>query len=162
MIALERLQELLDYNPESGLLVWKVKTGRCSAGQIAGSLDNNGYVVVRVDRAIYKAHRLAWFLMMGAWPRGTIDHINGESADNRWANLREATYAQNNANRGLTARNKSGLKGVSWDKLAGRWRAQGSVGKQTRYIGLYDTKEEAGEAYRAWAMETYGEFAYEQ
>jgi hypothetical protein len=84
MITLERLREVLEYNPESGVWVWLVTSSRRrGAGKIAGSLDNNGYVVIRVDRAIYKAHRLAWLYMTGEWPRSTIDHINLEPADNR-------------------------------------------------------------------------------
>jgi hypothetical protein len=169
VITLERLREVLEYNPESGVWVWRACTGsggvggwKAKPGKIAGSLDNNGYVVICIDRAIYKAHRLAWLYMTGSWPRSTIDHINLEPADNRWVNLREATYSQNNANRKLVSLNKSGLKGVSWDKRAGRWRAQSSAGGRSVYLGLYDTKEEASAAYRAWAKETFGEFYYEQ
>jgi len=163
MLTLERLREVLAYNPQSGLLVWKVANSRrVSVGDIAGSLDNNGYIVIRIDRRIYKAHRLAWFLVMGDWPKVTIDHINGVPADNRWSNLREATYSQNNASRGLTSRNKSGLKGVSWDKGAGRWRAQMSVNGKAMYLGLFDTPEMAQEAYRVAAGIAYGEFFWDK
>lgn len=159
MLTLERLQEVLEYNPDSGVWVWKLATGKKNTpGKIAGWLDDYGYIGIRIDRRLYKAHRLAWLYMTGEWPRTTIDHINLEPADNRWVNLREATYSQNNANRKPTARNKSGRKGVSWDTKAKKWRAQLSIGKRARYIGLFDSVDEASLAYEAVAREAYGEF----
>lgn len=163
MITLERLREVLEYDPESGVWVWIARTGKKSKpGKIAGSVESHGYVVIRIDKGLYKAHRLAWLYMTGEWPKATIDHKNLERADNRWVNLREATQSQNNTNRGLTGLNKSGFKGVSWEKLAGKWRAQGRAGRQAMYIGLYETKEEASAAYEAWAMEAHGEFYRER
>jgi HNH endonuclease/AP2 domain len=152
VITLERLREVLEYNPESGVWVWKVANSRrAPAGKIAGSLDNNGYVVIRIDRAIYKAHRLAWLYMIGSWPRSTIDHINLEPADNRWVNLREATHSQNNAN---TRRcGASGIKGVYPHR--GRWR----VNFRNKYVGIFDTQEQAREAYLSAARSAFGEFA---
>src|SRR5215475_5659246 len=154
MLTLQRLREVLSYDPETGLLTWLQKTGRKSAGSVAGSLDNNGYVVIRIDRRIYKSHRLAWLLMTGEWPKHTIDHINNAPADNRWENLREATYSQNNANRGLTTRNKSGLKGVSWHSQNNCWVAH----FLNRYIGSFNSPEDAHAAYCEVAQKHFGEF----
>lgn len=162
MITLERLREVLEYSPDSGVWVWKACTGaggvggwKAKPGKIAGSMHNEGYVVIRIDRAIYKAHRLAWLYMTGEWPRCTIDHINLEPADNRWVNLREATYSQNNNNRGLTMRNKSGFKGVSRNLMnSDKWIAH----IKNRYLGSFNTAEEAHEAYCKAAEEEFGEF----
>jgi|SRR5215831_2049977 len=155
MITLERLQEVLEYNPDSGLWVWIKNTGwKSKPGKIAGSLDNNGYVVIRIDKAIYKAHRLAWLYMTGEWPRVTIDHINNEPADNRWANLREASYSQNNASRGLTSRNKSGFKGVSWHSQNKCWVAH----FRDKYIGSFGSPEDAHAAFCEVARDYFGEF----
>jgi HNH endonuclease len=152
MLTFDRLREVLEYNPESGVWVWIVRTGQKSKpGKIAGSLDNDGYVVIRIDRANYRAHRLAWLYMTGSWPRVTIDHINLEPADNRWVNLREATYSQNNANRRRCG--ASGIKGVYPHK--GRWR----VNFRNKYVGLFDTQEQAREAYLSAARSAFGEFA---
>src|SRR5262245_1233634 len=138
MLTFERLREVLEYNPETGLWVWIARTGRKSKpGKIAGSVHEHGYIVIRIDRAIYKGHRLAWLYMTGAWPSVTIDHINGEPGDNRWVNLREASYSQNNSNRGPRADSKTGVKGVSIDNKTKRWRAQLSVGGKAVYIGLF-------------------------
>jgi len=157
MITLERLREVLEYNPESGVWVWVGRTGNKSKpGKIAGSLDNNGYVVIRIDRAIYKAHRLAWLFMTGEWPRSTVDHINLEHADNRWVNLREATYSQNNANRGPRSDCKSGVKGVTRSANGKRWVAHAF----NEHIGTFDTIEQARDAYQKYAKQKQGEFAW--
>jgi hypothetical protein len=153
VITLERLREVLEYNPESGVWVWVGRTGKKSKpGKIAGSLDNNGYVVIRIDKRIYKAGRLAWLYMMEEWPRTTIDHKNGVQADNRWANLREATYSQNNANR-RTRDKRSGLKGVRPNGR--RWCAYFC----NKYLGTFDTPEEASAAYLSAARARFGDFA---
>jgi hypothetical protein len=69
------------------------------AGDVAGGANNGDrYRRIRVDNQLYQAHRLAWLYMTGEWPSNGIDHINGHRADNRWANLREATQSQNMAN----------------------------------------------------------------
>jgi HNH endonuclease len=159
MLGLERLREVLEYNPESGLWVWLGGAGRkAKPGKIAGSLDNNGYVVIRIDRAIYKAHRLAWFYMTGAWPKTTIDHINLEPADNRWVNLREASFSQNNANRGPRGDCRSGVKGVTRSANGKRWVAHAF----NKYIGTFDTIEQARDAYQEHAKQRHGEFAWLQ
>jgi hypothetical protein len=157
---LERLREVLEYDPDSGVWIWVGRTGNKSKpGKIAGSLDNNGYVVIRIDRAIYKAHRLAWLYMTGEWPKVTVDHINNVPADNRWTNLREATYSQNNASRGLTVRNSSGFKGVYWQAKNKKWVATIAVGdNRIRYLGSFDRPEDAHAAYCAAAQLRFGEF----
>lgn len=80
------------------------------------------------------------------------DHINGDGLDNRRANLRPATPAQNAANRRAV---RSGLKGVTFHKKSGRWQA--AIAK--RYLGLFATEAEAGAAYDRAAVERWGEFA---
>ena len=153
MLTLERLREVLSYDPDTGLLTWRqTLSRRAVAGKVAGSLDNNGYIVVRIDRRIYKSHRLAWLLMMGAWPRATIDHINGAPADNRWENLREATYSQNNANRPKAKKSREGLKGVYPNGR--KWVAH----FRNKYIGTFDTPEEASAAYVSAAKAQFGDF----
>ena len=167
MLTADRLRELLEYDPDSGLWVWIGRdNNRCPPGKIAGTVDKKGYVVIQVDGRFYKAHRLAWLYMIDVWPKNQIDHINLVKADNRWVNLREATRSQNGANRLAPINNTSGFKGVVWNKTAKKWEAAGYATifgvKKRFYLGVYPTKEEASEVYRAWAKETYGEFAREQ
>jgi len=99
MITQDKLKEILDYNQHTGLFTWKKikKYSNRSVGDIAGSLSL-GYVVIGIDKKIYKAHRLAWLYVYGEFPKEQLDHINGNKEDNRICNLREANQSQNNFN----------------------------------------------------------------
>lgn len=94
--------------------------------------------------------------LITGWPY--VDHINGDGLDNRRSNLRQATHAQNCANRGPTRANALGLKGVGL-LPSGRWRAQIRSSGHQRHVGVYATADEAARAYDAAATEAFGEFA---
>lgn len=151
----KRLLEALDYDPDTGFFTWKlVRTGRRKTGSVAGyKCPRYGTIRIRIDGRNYQAHRLAFLFMNGYWAENEVDHINSISGDNRWCNLREATRSQNSANRGVTSRNKLGVKGIS--KSHNRYR----VDVQSRYIGQFKTLKEACEAYNIAAMKIYREFA---
>lgn len=108
------------------------------------------------DRTHVSMHRL-----VAAAPRGTIvDHINGNSLDNRRANLRVATQRGNNRNRRvLPERRSSQFKGVTLDKRRGKWFARIKVNGKTRHLGAYVNESDAARAYDAAAIEFFGEFA---
>ena len=88
-----------------------------------------------------------------------IDHRNGNPSDNRWDNLREATSAQNKANRTRPTTNKTGFKGVSFNERSRRFCAHISIGNKTVFLGSFATAEEAHAAYVAKARDIFGEFA---
>lgn len=156
MLTVERLREVLEYIPESGVFIRRVaNSNRVKVGQVAGSLSVWGYLEIRIDGRLYKAHRLAWLYMMGRWPRAQIDHINLVKTDNRWDNLREATQAQNSSNREVHPKTKSGLKGVYLNGL--RWEAKISG----KYLGLFTTPEAAHAAYVEAAKLKFGSFMRE-
>ncbi len=124
----------------------------------AGTKDKDGYLEIKIGQKRYKAHRLAWLYVYGHFPKAQIDHVNGDVADNRIANLREATNSENNCNRGPLSRNRLGLKGVR--KHGNRFQALiCKNGKQT-LIGSFETKEEANHAYRNAARTLHGDFCY--
>lgn len=156
-LTAERLREVLDYNPETGVFTWRVSNGkRAVAGQLAGGISRNGYVRISIDDARHYAHRLAWLYVHGVWPKGQIDHINGAKTDNRIANLREATNAQNGQNR-RTARadSQSGLIGVYLHPISGRWGAEIVRDGQKHSLGYFDTPEAAHAAYLAAKRELH-------
>jgi len=156
MITTERLRELLDYNPETGVFRWRApRRGvmRKSAG-VAGVLFSKGYRYIGIEGRKYYAHRLAWFYAHGRWPACQIDHINGLRDDNRIANLREATSRDNNRN---SKPKVLGRKGI---RLMGRkWAARIKVDGRGVHLGMFATAEAAHAAYRKAAAEYFGKFA---
>lgn len=111
----DRLRSIIDYDINTGAFTWKVKIPRSknNIGSEAGYVDNVGYRAIKINKILYKAHRLAFLWVTGEWPLLYVDHINGIRHDNRWCNLREATISQNQCNAGVTARNKLGHKNIS-------------------------------------------------
>ena len=160
-ITAERLKELLEYNPISGLFAWRKRSGRGShavIGSVAGNTNSKGYVQIKIDGTLYKAHRLAWRCMTGEWPVSNIDHINMVKDDNAWLNLREANNSQNGANRRAYNCNTTGMKGVT-RRGNGLYRAQIKKNGVVKYLGDYATPEDAGAAYQKAALLVHGEFA---
>lgn len=136
------------YDPETGVIVHKVNRNSVLAGQVAGNLEANGYVRVKVRGHKVLAHRLAVLLMTGAWPTGEIDHVNRDKSDNRWVNLREASSSANNHNRSLFRNNTSGAKGVQWRRQLGKWQAIITVNRKRRSLGHFIDFEDAVAARR--------------
>lgn len=149
MLTQERLKELLDYDPETGVFIRLASRGNASKGAIAGSPDSKGYLRIFIEGKRYKAHRLAWLYVYGVWPAHQIDHINRTKSDNRIANLRETTNMQNCWNQGVRKNNKTRLLGVHLHKKTGKYRALIGVDNNTKHLGLYVTPEEAHAAYLA-------------
>ena len=147
-ITSERLRQVLDYDPQTGVFKWRERVAKCvHIGDVAGCKEKRiGYITIGVDGRIYKAHRLAWLYMTGNWPIKFIDHINGNKSDNRFENLREVCEDGNAQNiRKPNKRNKSGFLGVI--RYQNKWRANITVNGKTRRIGDYNTPEEAHQAY---------------
>lgn len=154
----QRLLDLLDYDPRTGIFTWRVARGPRKAGAVAGAPSGDGYIQIMIDWRNYKAHRLAWFWVHGEWPPEEIDHKDGIGSDNRLNEIRPATSSQNKINRRLLPQNTSGFKGAFLDKRDGRWYSHISLNRQLVYLGRFDTAEQAHAAYVAAAREAYGEF----
>lgn len=158
--SLDELKEYLAYDPGAGVFRWrKVTSFRVKVGALAGCRRRNGYVVVCLDQVFYYAHQLVWLFETGSWPEEDIDHANRNKSDNRFVNLRAATRTQNNGNQGLSSRNTSGIKGVSWNKAVSKWCAQIGRKGQRHLVEFYASKEQAAAAYERMAQEYFGEFA---
>ncbi|WP_010219512.1 MULTISPECIES: HNH endonuclease [Pseudomonas syringae group] len=140
-ISLNRVLELLDYDPATGSFMWKPKP----AGH---RRKDSGYVSIEVDGLEIKAHRLAWFIAKGQWPDSMIDHINGDPSDNRIENLRDVSQKVNSQNlRRHMSNSTTRLLGVTWHKARSKWQATIKHEGKNKYLGLYDTPEEASAAY---------------
>lgn len=150
-----RLRELLDYNPDTGVFTWRVTASRNTAvAKVAGYVAANKYRTIRIAGQGYLAHRLAWQYVHGAPPVNSIDHINGIRDDNRIANLREATQAQNTQNRSRPQGGNPYL-GVYWYAQRNKWRALIILNGHAKHIGLFTTAEEARDAYLAAKKEIH-------
>jgi hypothetical protein len=144
-----RLHELLDFDPLTGVFVWRMSRGTVRAGGRAGWFHSTGYWYVRVDGVDYKLHRLAWVWVHGSAPQALIDHIDRNKSNNAIDNLREATHAQNQQNKKTYANNLSGHKGVSWYPLRSKWRVRIQHDKRSILVGFFSTLTEAVQARRS-------------
>lgn len=153
----EHLKKLLSYNEETGEFTWRVSRGSAKSGSKAGCL-HDGYIEIRIDGKNYKAHRLAWLYTHGSWPTSEIDHKYGNRSDNRIAEIREATHAENMKNRGAYKCNKSGFAGVDWKPEKQKWRARIGIDGKQKNIGYFATAEEANAARQNALLRLKDEF----
>lgn len=150
--------ELFDYNPEIGWFTNRFSRGRAAKGARTGAETGHGYRRIIVDYIKHYEHHLAWLYVHGEYP-DEIDHINGNRADNRIANLRLCTRSQNKFN-SETATGASGLKGAYLDKRNLQWYSKVQFGGQVKFLGNFNTPEECHEAWKD-AVDSYvGEFAF--
>jgi hypothetical protein len=146
MNNIETMKSLLSYNANTGEFMWTDKAPHKVAGKPANAKDSLGYICLRIDGKMYKAHRIAWAFVYGEWPELHIDHINGDPSDNRICNLREVDRHANMQNeRKARLNNKSGYLGVCPN--GGNWRAEIRVDGKKINLGTYKTPVEAHEAY---------------
>ena len=145
----EVLKERLEYNPDTGVFIWKAKTARNKIGQRAGSEEwygkntgRNGKYRVRIKLLSknYAAHRLAWFYMTGEWPN-VIDHIDGNPFNNTWNNLRDVTNTINCQNLPRRSDNTSGVTGVIWRSSSNVWCADITVNGTRIFLGSDKDKD---------------------
>lgn len=159
---------MLSYDKDTGVFIWKPRPEikrfdrRWNVrwvGKEAGSYNREGYRLIALNYTKYMAHRIAWAMHYGEWPKLLIDHINGIPDDNRICNLRQAEHWQNMANAKLRKDNTSGYRGVSRDHYTGKWSAQIGVNGKCIRMGTFETKEEAYLAYCNASKALLGEFS---
>lgn len=155
------LRKLLDYDPKTGKLTWKVRDvemfSHCrrspilicakwnkkhSGKETFTTVTPYGYKMGSVGGIKCLAHRVIWKWMTGEDPK-TIDHINGNGLDNRFENLRNVDMATNSKNVAIHKSNKSGFTGVCWSSRSSRWRAYITVNDKQFYLGMFQDKRAA-------------------
>lgn len=141
MLTQERLRALLDYNPDSGVFTWKTdRNNNAKQGSVAGCVSKgNNYVSIYVDGKQYSGHRLAWLWVYGYFPK-ELDHINRNRSDNRICNLRSVSRQQNVLNREC--------KNYYYNKSAKKWIVELVREGTYKYVGCYDSEEEASNVAR--------------
>lgn len=158
MLTQEKLKEILNYDPETGLFKWKERTwleGKQKtfnvrfSGKIAGSLSNSGYLQIGINNKDYLCHRLAWFYIHGYWPKDYIDHIDRNKTNNKISNLRLATNSENSQNIVKCHPNNkySKLLGAHYDKRRNLYYSVIVINKKRNWIGWFKTAIEAHNAY---------------
>jgi hypothetical protein len=178
IISPHTLREILDYDPLTGVMRWRYRSpetfkygGRILEhkansfnsrflGVVAfATKERKGYMTGAINGKRFKAHRVAWAIHHGEWPKDKIDHVNGDKSDNRIENLREADNPQNGFNRGKNSNNTSGYKGVCWHKASNTWVAKIKAHGKWYHLGYFDDPEIAHEAYVSKSKELHGRFS---
>jgi hypothetical protein len=141
---INELKTLFRYCPDTGHIYWIAKGKGKIKKKPAGTLLKSGYIGIWITDKRHQAHRLAWALHHGKFSKDQIDHKNGIKTDNRICNLREATNSQNGKNLpSLTKANKSGCRGVCFDKKNNKWRSYIKVDHKALSLGRFDSFEDA-------------------
>ncbi|MBV4829283.1 HNH endonuclease [Escherichia coli] len=134
------------YDENSGNLIWKVKPcDNVMIGDVAGYMERDGYIRVRLHKRGYPAHCIIWEMRNGQIPEGyQIDHIDHVRSNNRLSNLRLVTHKENQRNQKLHKRNTSGFSGIYWEKAMNKWRVRimGNNGERLT-IGYFESKDDA-------------------
>jgi len=160
MISQKHLKSIINYNPSTGFFTWLSRPadmfscGNRSAksycdmwnsrysGKIAGTISDMGMNGIRrcivIKKKQYFSYRLAWLYVYGVWPECEIDHINGNSLDDRIVNLRDVTSQENSRNSRIPTTNISGIIGVRFRGDKGKWVAGITVNNKSIHLGYFD------------------------
>ena len=146
---MENFEDFFYYDPE-GFIRWKQRRGqRGKVGERAGS-ERTRYCYVGLKGNLYSIHGIVWYLHHGVYPDyqkdQVIDHVDGDTHNNRIENLRLVTTSLNQQNAKLRTDSTSGVKGVVFYPRYSKWCARININKKRTLLGYFDTLEEAKEA----------------
>lgn len=147
-----KLKSVLSYDEKTGEFIRLSFSGnKCAGlaqlGPVPKKPDDRGYIRIRVYGKKYRAHRLAWLYVHGHFPEKGLDHINGDTTDNRIENLREADQSQNSQNRKPMRGCSSQYLGVSRDRKTKKWKAQIMVEGKKFALGYFSDEIQAHQVY---------------
>jgi hypothetical protein len=143
-VTAEQVKELFDYDPVTGNLNWRVsRSSRIRVGDLAGTLGANGRRYVLINGVSYLVHRVIWLMCHGEWPKGNISPRDGDYLNLRLSNLIERSPTETVLNAGIRSSNKTGVAGVTFSNKKNKWVAMITVDYKQRYLGAFDSLEEA-------------------
>ena len=158
-LTAETVRDIFDYDPETGILIWKINRLKTKVGDRAGSRGPDGRWRVGYKYKDYLVSRIAWLFVYGKWPEYDIDHIDLNPGNDRISNLRDITHSHNAANTRVRFENNTGVKGVHWDQRRALYKATIMKNGKTYNLGRFLTLEQAKAAYDSKAREFFGEAA---
>jgi len=155
-------QTLLNaFNYKDGVLYWKNPTSKSvKIGDTVGC-NSNGYRLICINKQFIHAHRAIFIMHHGYLPL-IVDHIDGNKANNKIENLRQATKAENAWNSKIHKHNTSGIRGVSWNKQTSKWRAAINVNGKALHLGRFNDIKDAENAVKLARQTYHGQFARHQ
>lgn len=142
MLTYEQAITLFTY--EDGKLLWNVPGPKRNIGQPAGHTDHKGYTRIMVAGKMYLAHRIIWLIHNKEWPKYTLDHINGDTRNNRIENLRDVSHSANMRSAIAKKDNKTHCRGISFNPR--QTNNPYSLRLQGKYLGSFSSIEAAQKA----------------
>ena len=142
------LHQYLEYR--EGKIFWKVRPSKSVyAGDEVGTARRDGYRTMTIGKRALRVHHAIWLMFKDVWPVSKIDHVNGNSRDDRIENLRDVSQKENSRNQAMHSRNTSGHTGVYWNKRDRYWQASIRVEGKNVHLGRFFEKEKAVEARKS-------------
>ena len=153
----QQLNKLFFY--KDGVLYWKnPKSNRLKIGDKAGAVAPDKRERICLNGKLILTHRVIFAFHNDYWPK-FVDHIDGNKANNKIENLRPTNLSQNQWNRKIDGRNKSGVKGVYFDNARNKWVAGIRKNNKKIFLGRFDTLKEAKKQIEIHRTQIHGEFA---
>jgi hypothetical protein len=160
MLEQKRALELFEYR--DGKIYCKsktsIKSNKTKIGQEVGNLTGSQYLRTKIDYKEYFVHKIIFLMHHGYIPQ-IVDHIDGNRLNNNISNLRAVNLSQNQHNRGIDRRNKSGAKNVYFCKRTNKWAVVLSIKNKSIFFGRFDDIELADLVATEGRVKYHGEYA---
>ena len=139
----EYVRKVFNYDPETGILIRRIKSNGFPSGEEVGKVDRLGYRRVKILGQDPPVHRIIWLYVYGYLPEHQIDHIDRNPSNNRLDNLREVTPQCNIRNQSVSIANTTGVKGVCPYKDTGYYFAYIYINAKSYFLGQFTDFTEA-------------------